>query len=48
MNTRSEYDLLGNLDVPADKFYGIQTLRAAQNFAITGVPISHFYYSAPA
>lgn len=42
MNTRSEYDLLGNLDVPADAYYGIQTLRAAQNFSITGVPISHF------
>ncbi|MDP5056759.1 MAG: aspartate ammonia-lyase [Marinomonas hwangdonensis] len=42
MNTRSEYDLLGNMDVPADALYGIQTLRAAQNFAITGVPISHF------
>ncbi|MBM6550416.1 aspartate ammonia-lyase [Marinomonas ostreistagni] len=42
MNTRSEYDLLGNLDVPADAYYGIQTLRAAQNFSITGVPISHY------
>ena len=42
MNTRSEYDLLGNMDVPVDAYYGIQTLRAAQNFAITGVPISHF------
>ncbi|MCO4785844.1 MAG: aspartate ammonia-lyase [Marinomonas atlantica] len=42
MNTRSEYDLLGNLDVPAEAYYGIQTLRASQNFSITGVPISHF------
>ncbi|ADZ90808.1 aspartate ammonia-lyase [Marinomonas mediterranea] len=42
MNTRSEYDLLGTLDVPADAFYGIQTLRAANNFSITGVAISHF------
>lgn len=42
MNTRSEYDLLGNMDVPVDALYGIQTLRAAQNFSITGVPISHF------
>jgi len=42
MNTRSEYDLLGYLDVPADAWYGIQTQRAANNFAITGVPISHF------
>ncbi|MGI3129643.1 aspartate ammonia-lyase [Halopseudomonas pachastrellae] len=42
MNTRSEYDLLGYLDVPADAWYGIQTQRAANNFAITGVPIAHF------
>ncbi|MEO1830797.1 MAG: aspartate ammonia-lyase [Pseudomonas sp.] len=42
MNTRSEHDLLGDLDVPEDAWYGIQTLRAAANFAITGVPISHF------
>ncbi|MBJ7551768.1 aspartate ammonia-lyase [Marinomonas ostreistagni] len=42
MSTRSEYDLLGTLDVPEDAYYGIQTLRAAQNFSITGVPISHF------
>ena len=42
MNTRSEYDLLGYLDVSADAWYGIQTQRAANNFAITGVPISHF------
>ncbi|GAA6131133.1 aspartate ammonia-lyase [Halopseudomonas sabulinigri] len=42
MNTRSEYDLLGYQDVPSDAWYGIQTQRAAANFAITGVPISHF------
>lgn len=42
MNTRSEYDLLGNMDIPVDALYGIQTQRAAQNFSITGIPISHF------
>ncbi len=42
MDTRSEYDLLGTLDVPAQAYYGIQTLRASQNFKITGVPIGHF------
>ena len=42
MDTRSEYDLLGTLDVPANAYYGIQTLRASQNFKITGVPIAHF------
>lgn len=42
MNTRIEHDLLGDLAVPADAWYGIQTQRALDNFAITGVPISHF------
>ncbi|GGY43976.1 aspartate ammonia-lyase [Bacterioplanes sanyensis] len=42
MSTRIEYDLLGELAVPADAWYGIQTQRAVNNFAITGVPISHF------
>ncbi|MEO8623022.1 MAG: aspartate ammonia-lyase [bacterium] len=38
-NTRSEHDLLGDRDVPADALYGIQTLRALENFPITGVPL---------
>lgn len=42
MQTRLEHDLLGNMDVPADAWYGIQTQRAVDNFSITGVPISHF------
>ncbi|TPE48879.1 aspartate ammonia-lyase [Maribrevibacterium harenarium] len=42
MNTRIESDLLGTMEVPADAYYGIQTLRAAKNFQITGVPIAHF------
>lgn len=40
--TRPEHDLLGDRDVPADAYYGIQTLRAQENFHITGVPVSHF------
>ena len=39
---RMEHDLIGDEKVPADAYYGIQTLRAMQNFDITGVPISHF------
>ncbi|MBR9882583.1 MAG: aspartate ammonia-lyase, partial [Oceanospirillales bacterium] len=42
MNTRIEHDLLGDLAVPADAYYGVQTQRALDNFSITGVPISHF------
>ncbi|MEH2477294.1 aspartate ammonia-lyase [Nitrobacteraceae bacterium AZCC 2146] len=38
--TRSEHDLLGNRDVPANAYYGVHTLRAVENFPITGIPIS--------
>src|SRR5687767_584551 len=40
--TRREHDLLGDRDVPDDALYGIQTLRALENFPITGVPIREF------
>ena len=39
---RIEHDLLGDEKVPSEAYYGIQTLRALQNFNITGVPIGHF------
>ena len=39
---RTEHDLLGERDVPAERYYGIQTLRAVENFAITGIPIAHY------
>ncbi len=37
---RIEHDLLGDRAVPADAYYGIHTLRALENFPITGTPIS--------
>jgi aspartate ammonia-lyase len=37
---RIEHDLLGERAVPADAYYGIHTLRALENFPITGTPIS--------
>jgi aspartate ammonia-lyase len=40
--TRREKDLLGERDVPDDALYGVQTLRALENFPITGVPIREF------
>jgi aspartate ammonia-lyase len=40
--TRIEHDLLGEREVPAERYYGIQTLRALENFDITGIPISHY------
>ncbi len=39
---RSEKDLLGKRDVPDHHYYGIQTLRAVENFPITGIPISQY------
>src|SRR6516164_9981627 len=40
MSTRREHDLLGDRDVPAQAYYGVHTLRAVENFPITGTPIS--------
>ncbi len=37
---RLEHDLLGERQVPAEAYYGIHTLRALENFPISGVPIS--------
>ena len=38
--TRSEHDLLGDRDVPADAYWGVHTLRAVENFPITGQQLS--------
>ena len=35
MKTRVEHDLLGEKEVPADAYYGIQTLRGIENFQNT-------------
>src|SRR5688572_31978205 len=40
--TRREKDLLGERDVPAASYFGIQTLRAVENFPITGIPIAQY------
>ena len=40
--TRTEHDLLGEKQVPAGAYYGIQTLRALENFQLSGVPINHY------
>ena len=34
-NTRTEHDLLGTRELPADALYGIQTLRGIENFSIS-------------
>lgn len=35
-NFRLEHDSVGELQVPADAYYGVQSLRGARNFKITG------------
>ncbi len=40
--TRIEHDLLGEREIPAHHYYGVQTLRAVENFAITGITIAHY------
>jgi aspartate ammonia-lyase len=40
--TRTEKDLLGEREVPDDALYGIQTLRALENFPITGEAIREY------
>ena len=37
MQTRTERDPLGELAVPVDAYYGIQTARAIENFPISGL-----------
>src|SRR5690606_22530221 len=41
---RREKDLLGERDVPNRYYYGIQTLRAVENFPITGIAIGQYPY----
>ncbi|WP_432696424.1 aspartate ammonia-lyase [Marinobacterium sp. YM272] len=42
VNTRREKDLLGERDVPCSAYYGVQTLRAMENFSITDIQLQHF------
>ncbi len=39
---RIEHDLIGPKEVPADAYFGVQTVRAIENFSISGVPINHY------
>ena len=38
--TRIEHDLLGEREVPYEFYYGIQTLRAMENFHISGITLN--------
>ncbi|MCO4291243.1 aspartate ammonia-lyase [Solitalea sp. MAHUQ-68] len=39
-STRIEHDFLGEKEISNSVYYGVQTLRALENFSITGIPIS--------
>jgi aspartate ammonia-lyase len=39
--TRREHDFLGEKDIPFDAYWGIHTLRAIENFPITGITVRH-------
>lgn len=40
--TRREHDLLGELDVPVEYYFGVQTMRAVDNFHISRVTLDLF------
>ncbi len=42
MTQRMEHDLIGDREIPKDAYYGVQSLRAKENFNITGVSLSMF------
>ncbi len=35
-NTRTEHDTMGNIEVPANAYWGAQTQRSRENFKIGG------------
>jgi aspartate ammonia-lyase len=41
-NVRWEHDLLGEREVPNQAYYGVQTIRALENFPISGTPLKNF------
>jgi aspartate ammonia-lyase len=40
--TRVEHDLLGDKEVPANAYYGVQTARAIENFQLSGETIARY------
>src|SRR5262249_22111209 len=41
-NVRREHDSLGERDVPNHAYYGVQTVRAMENFPFSGVHVRHY------
>ena len=46
MQTRVEVDSLGERQVPKDAYYGIQTLRAMENFPVSGITVPKVFIEA--
>src|SRR5437763_8643104 len=44
--TRMERDSMGEMEVPADAYYGASTQRAVLNFPISGQPMPHRFIRA--
>ncbi|MEG1617447.1 MAG: aspartate ammonia-lyase [Bacteroidales bacterium] len=42
VKTRKEHDFLGEREIPDHLYYGVQTLRALENFNISNIPLSFF------
>lgn len=40
--TRREHDLLGEMEIPVEYYFGIQTMRAVDNFHISRVRLNFF------
>ena len=40
MQTRTETDFLGSKEIPSDALYGIHTVRALENFRLSGRPVN--------
>lgn len=41
-NVRCEHDSLGEREVPNHAYYGVQTIRAVENFPFSGIHVSHY------
>jgi aspartate ammonia-lyase len=41
-NVRREHDSLGERDVPNQAYYGVQTVRAVENFPFSGIHVCHY------
>ena len=46
MKTRKEVDPLGERNVPRDAYFGIQTLRATENFPVSGIKAPNSFINA--